>query len=415
MQDSIEELEYICKLVFNLYKIPVYLFDQKEKLIYEESLGTPFNPVYPPNKALLNQLFSETKHYQFPILKETVYLEKFFSINLFANNQFNGNIIVGPILNFKMTTETIDGIFRDLDINVSKEDMVQYYNQLTVLNNFDYINMCMVLHFMIYHKKINMVDILEKNEQLEKKRIELENVASHITEQRQNNQIHTDISVEKKMFDYIKLGQSNAVREAFHSNFKQGKLGILSKTSYLRSQKNLGIVAISLATRAAVEGGLFQEVAYNLSDLYIQKLEELTEIKPVIQLMEHVLVDFAERVANSIKYKFSKPINLCLNYIFTNLYEDITLDTLAELTSLNPNYLSALFKKEVGISIRQYIHNSKVDEAKNLLNYTNYTMKEISSLLNFHDQSHFIKVFKKIEGITPKQFKNGNFDRLNSK
>jgi YesN/AraC family two-component response regulator len=206
----------------------------------------------------------------------------------------------------------------------------------------------------------------------------------------------------------VRLGQSGAIRESFHSTLKQGKIGVLSRTSYLRSQKNLGIVTISLATRAAVEGGLYQEVAYNLSDLYIQKLEELEEIKAVIQLMENVLVDFAERVANNKKYKFSKPINMCLNYVFNHLYDDITLPALAEITSLNPNYLSVLFKKEIGIPLRQYILQSKIDEAKNLLNYTSYSMKEISSLLNFHDQSHFIKVFKKLEGVTPKQYKVKN-------
>lgn len=409
MQYSRQDIEYICKLVFNLYKTPIYLFDSNEKLIYEESSGTISNPAYTSHTALLIQLFSESKHYHFPILKETVYLEKFFSINLFTDNQYEGSIIVGPILNFRMTTETINGIFKDLDIKASKDNMVQYYNQLTILSNFDYINMSMVLHFMVYHQKLNMVEILEKNEQLDKRRIELENVASHITEQRQNNLVHTDIAIEKKLNDYVKLGQSEAIRETFHTIFKQGKIGILSKTSYLRSQKNLGIVAISLATRAAVEGGLYQEVAYNLSDLYIQRLEELNEIKAVVLLTEHVLVDFAKRVANSKRHKFSKPINICLNYIFTNLYEEITLSDLAELTSLNPNYLSVLFTKEVGISIRQYIHQTKVDEAKNLLNYTNYTMKEISSLLNFHDQSHFIKVFKKFEGVTPAQFRKGKF------
>lgn len=73
---------------------------------------------------------------------------------------------------------------------------------------------------------------------------------------------------------------------------------------------------------------------------------------------------------------------------------------------MNPSYLSTLFKKEVGMSISEYVQSAKVNEAKNLLSYTSHSMSDISSLLNFYDQSHFIRVFKKYTGVTPKQFKN---------
>jgi AraC-like DNA-binding protein len=412
MLNSLEGLQYICRLVFNLHKIPIFLFDKKGNLVYEILTDFSRNPLYPSNEAIIVQLFSGTTTYGFPILKESKYLEKYFSISIYSNDQFIGTIAVGPVMNFRMTEETINGLFRDHNIIVTKEEMVHYYNHLPVLNNFDFINISMVLHYMIYQQKLELVDILQYNEILEREKNDIEQPDIHITEQLQNNKVHTDISVERKILDCVKMGRKDELRETFHAILKQGKLGILSKTSYLRSQKNLGISIIALATRAAVEGGLFQEIAYNLSDLFIQKLEELNESKEVTKLTESALLEFAERVAHSKKYKYSKPINMCQNYIFTHLYEDITLTQLADLTSMNPNYLSVLFKKEVGISLRQYIHEVKVNEAKNLLTYTSYSSSDISSLLNFHDQSHFIKVFKKIEGVTPKQFKNGNFKLL---
>ncbi|MGM7721458.1 helix-turn-helix domain-containing protein [Metabacillus sp. Hm71] len=414
MQKLLEDLEYICKLAYNLYKIPVYFFNSTGNLEYEISTNFTHNPLYPSNEDIIVQLFSGTSLHPFPIIKESAHLEKYFSINLYSNNQFNGTIVIGPIMNFRMTEETINGIFKDLNIKVSKEEMVRYYNQLPIINNFEFINMSMVLYYIIYQQKMDLVDILQKNEQLEEKRIEIEQSDIQITERRQSKKFHTDISVERKVFYFIKMGRKDELRETFHAILKQGKIGILSKTSYLRSQKNLGIVAITLATRAAVEGGLFQEIAYNLSDFYIQKLEELNESKAVTQLTESALLEFAERVGNSKKHQYSKPINMCLNYIFTHLYEDITLTHLAELTSMNPNYLSVLFKKEVGISLIQYIHQTKVVEAKHLLTYTDNSFAEISSLLNFHDQSHFIKVFKKFAGVTPKQYKNGNINSSNS-
>lgn len=160
----------------------------------------------------------------------------------------------------------------------------------------------------------------------------------------------------------------------------------------MRNQKNLSIAGITLATRAAIEGGVLPEIAYNLSDLYIQKLEELESNSDITLLTSYAIMELTERVKKGQKHKYSRPINLCHNYIFNHLYESITLASLG---------------KEVGISVVEYIHQLKIEEAKSLLTFTNYSSVEISGLLNFHDQSYFSKVFRKHTGVTPKQYKKG--------
>ncbi len=182
---------------------------------------------------------------------------------------------------------------------------------------------------------------------------------------------------------------------------------MLSKTSQLQNLKNSAIVGITLATRASIDGGLNHNIAFTLSDLFIQKLEELNEHIAVTQLIEKALLDFTERVQITKNMKNSKPINMCLNYVYAHLYEHITLSGLAKLVNMNPNYLSNLFKKEVGITLTRFIQQAKVEEAKNLITFTSHSLTEISTLLNFHDQSYFTKIFKKFTGVTPKQYKNG--------
>jgi AraC-like DNA-binding protein len=122
--------------------------------------------------------------------------------------------------------------------------------------------------------------------------------------------------------------------------------------------------------------------------------------------MVEALSDFADRVRKNRQTKYSKPINHCINYIFNHLYEHLTIGNLAELNNMHPNYLSSLFKKEVGVSLPEYVQRSKIDEAKSLLTFSDYSISKISSLLNYNDQSHFTKTFKKFTGITPKQYKN---------
>ncbi|WP_046587524.1 hypothetical protein [Bacillus sp. SA1-12] len=77
---------------------------------------------------------------------------------------------------------------------------------------------------------------------------------------------------EKKLFQCIKEGRKDEFLKLFKIIPDRGQMGVLSKKSLLRNQKNLGITVITLATRAAMEGGLHHEIAYTLSDLYIQSL-----------------------------------------------------------------------------------------------------------------------------------------------
>ncbi|MFJ7762758.1 helix-turn-helix domain-containing protein [Bacillus toyonensis] len=401
-----EDLYYICKLVFDLHKTPIYFLTNKGDLVFEISSNILHNPMYSSKEAILNELYKEQPPYTFPSLVETAFLENFFAIHLRLNDQISGNIIVGPVLYSRLSETSINGIVNDLQLKINKEEIIRYYRSLPVLNNMSFLNVSLVLYYMLYQKQLDIADILQKNMLVKKVEFEIEQPDVHISEQRQSTLTHIDPLAERKIFECIKQGKKEELIKNLRRLPESGELGVLSKTSHLRSQKNSAIAAITLATRSAIEGGVFPEIAYTISDLFIQKLEEIHKNEAIPPFLENALLEFAERVKNSTMQQHSKHINVCQNYIFTHLYGDITLNTL-EIVTLNPSYLSSLFKKEVGISLNEYIQRAKVDESKKLMTYTRHSISEISTLLNFHDQSHFTKVFKKHTGISPKQFKNG--------
>ena len=105
---------------------------------------------------------------------------------------------------------------------------------------------------------------------------------------------------------------------------------------------------------------------------------------------------------------YSKQIVRALDYIIGHLYQRIFIKETAEYLKISPAYLSRLFKKETGLSFREYVNKLKIEEAAALLLYTQFSDVEISSLLAFSSQSYFIKIFKKIMGITPKKYKMKN-------
>jgi len=95
-----------------------------------------------------------------------------------------------------------------------------------------------------------------------------------------------------------------------------------------------------------------------------------------------------------------------LEWIRVNIYEDISVQEIANKFSFNADHLTRLFKKKIGMSTIKYINTLKLNKAKELLCTTNQTIKEISYDLNFKDEKYFMKLFKNYEGVTPSQFRD---------
>lgn len=96
------------------------------------------------------------------------------------------------------------------------------------------------------------------------------------------------------------------------------------------------------------------------------------------------------------------------NYIDSHYSENITLDILSNLTYVNKFHLVHLFTKQMGISPINYLINKRIDESKNLLTTTNYSIRDISSIVGFSNSSYFSQMFKKIIGTSPKSYKTKN-------
>ena len=92
-------------------------------------------------------------------------------------------------------------------------------------------------------------------------------------------------------------------------------------------------------------------------------------------------------------------------YLQEHLAEEISLSILAEQFHLNPQYISQLFKSEIGVNFLAYLTNIRMERAKKLLLSTALSIGEISEQLGFGDYRVFTKVFKKSEGITPSQYR----------
>ncbi len=229
-------------------------------------------------------------------------------------------------------------------------------------------------------------------------------LAKTLLYQSENEIFHDPYARELEFYNAVKQGDLKCVEEHFSELTGDGK-GKLSDnvTNNLRYHF---IVSVAMITRFCMEGGMPSETAYTLSDLYIRKADKIHSESAIKELHRTMVYDFAERMGKIHEPTKSKVISLTMEYINKNIRTPIQLEEVAHFAGISPSYLSTLFKKETGETLSSYIQRTRVEEAKNMLKFTDTEFIDISNYLCFSSHSHFIAVFKKYEGITPKEYRN---------
>lgn len=123
------------------------------------------------------------------------------------------------------------------------------------------------------------------------------------------------------------------------------------------------------------------------------------------QLLTRYSCDILEKKKEEGHAELSASVQLAKDYINQHYSEKIYLDDLARSVCLSANYLSSIFKKELGIGIAEYINTVRCSMAKELLKTTVLSLNTIAEKTGYADEKYFQHQFKKIVGITPAQFR----------
>lgn len=219
---------------------------------------------------------------------------------------------------------------------------------------------------------------------------------------------HTSFEREFAFYNDVKNGDIDRVMQAMLP-LGAGGSGVLSEDP-IRNMKYHFIVMTALITRFCVEGGMEMETAYTLSDLYIQKVDKCVAEKEIHKLHREAVFDFTSQM-NRMKRnrRYSKAVVMAMDYIYDHLHSKISERDIAAHVSLSVSHLSRLFHGETGMTISMYIALQRVEAAKNMLQYSDYSAVDIGNYLAFYSHSHFISTFKKYTGITPGEFRKRNY------
>lgn len=137
----------------------------------------------------------------------------------------------------------------------------------------------------------------------------------------------------------------------------------------------------------------------------IYKMEDVLQ---VVQWMKTLRDGLCSVLKNKRKTYKDHVISDVQKYINGHIEDRLTLNDVAAVFGLSSNYLSALFKKSCGIGFTEYITQKKISRAKSLLLEQDLKIYEVADRLGFESAFYFSKVFKKVEGISPREYIQGH-------
>lgn len=376
-------LKQVSDTFYKRTHIPITLVDHTDKLLF---------PNYSP-------LFNYIKHFNYLINKDEYPVHVINTYQYLAASFYfkEYKILIGPCLLLGSNFENID-YFSQFQKYISAESLDSFLDAVAMFY-------MMLTHQTIETEHIPIQYIRMEHSHLETK----EKFEDNLYDRRIEDSTRDSYQFELRFLDYIKRGKKDKIDWIFSQINKTYSVSLAD--NLVDSNKIKFISIVTLMTRLAINEGVPLEKSMSLSDALIQNINKFQTSKEVVEYIRYASYEFIDLI-QSANRQGSTLIKECLSYIDTNIYEKITLENLEEVTGNSPVYISTRFKKELGITFSQYVLNKKIEEAKHLLLFTDYSFQEISTQLNFSSQSHFTQRFKNITGLTPKEYRNKNFQYL---
>jgi two-component system, response regulator YesN len=121
--------------------------------------------------------------------------------------------------------------------------------------------------------------------------------------------------------------------------------------------------------------------------------------------------DYCDLVRKRSHNGYSLLVQKALDYVSVNFSKPLNLDKLAQHCLVHPAHLSRQFKKETNMTLTEYLHTLRIKEAKLLLKKERTSIEWIAGTVGFEDAAYFTRVFKKLEGVTPTQYRNSEAEQ----
>lgn len=318
------------------------------------------------------------------------------------------DLFIGPAFTSPVSEALVGKVMEESKAPLEyREALAELLYAIPIISHPQFLRYLVFLHLCLNGKEAQVEDFYaEAQETTTKRETSILDVA---IDAKENEESRSSYAFEKELYHHIEHGDSKRLQSFLERTQEFPSEG---KTAYtpLRHAKNQFIaLAAKVAVLAAIPGGVDEERAYQLTDLYMRECEQMQTIEEVHRLQYIMLMDFCDRVgAAKLPKGVSSEIYRCMTYIQSHTNMPIGVEDVAEEIHRSSSYLMRRFRAELGMSVGDYITKCKLEEACDLLVYGDRSLAEISAYLGYSSQSYFQNVFKKQFGLTPMQYRNQN-------
>lgn len=387
------QLKYFVSKLTHLFEFGVFLYTGNQVVCLSEN--TKDNPLL-SSSELREILLKRAMQQKMPV----IYKDS-FSVCFCCIRRDTENYLLGPFCLEKLNNVDLRKYYRNYNTPIKSEKKLPIFSFTKVLAIIE-LFVAQILQTRYSDEELmngNNLTNLTFTDKLK------EQLLLEIKEEEEEFYHHT-YQEEQRLLNYIREGRTEDA--LVYSNNLDEYVGRLS-SSNINHRRNGAMVSITLCTRAAIEGGVSPAAAYHLSDYYIRKCDESTNIIAITEYRNQAIIELTKRVQQSQQeYRGSSYVEQCKDYIKKHYREKIYLKNVADNMGISQSYLSKLFFKETGVNFQEYIMQYRIEKAANLLIHSEKSFAEIGEYVNMPSQSYFGAVFKKYMGLSPKVFRDKN-------
>lgn len=384
-------LTLMLKYFFRLSHLPLAVYE-KDNLILSLAVH-PFTP-NPISDCIFELAESEPeKHMDITLEKHNLIC------GFIRDKKSNSLIVVGPAVEFTFAEAHSFVVLKDMKQPVNRsQELVNFFSKIP--------NMSLVT---FYHN-LTFLNYIINEEQTEDdymdKRIEDMLGYGEELELQKRPMVRSIGTAEFQLLSCVEFGDLKSLDQVMRFQIPQESGMGRAADNSVHSIRNIIIASVAVIARQAAKGGMDYEEAMNLSDKYLQKLDVISDYDGILEIWGEAIYDYTSRV-NKIRSLSSDSylVQRINGYILHHIYGTLTIEEIAEHMNKNISYLCRVFKSNTGRTMRDYIAEIKIEEAKKLLSYTEDEILKISLDLGFSSQAYFTTVFKKRCGMTPAEYR----------
>lgn len=384
------DYEYLCDNIGHLTSIPTRVYRNND--LKSSYANIEFVPDLV--SLLWDDIQSDDEPIQYHIIQEVLY---FGVVKIERSNQL---FIIGPTSHIPVSSSQVIDILKSLREPLSRQrELGQFLADIPNYPLENFLHILGLIHYILNNEKITIQEIVQKKSD----RLPLLPLAKD-REVSGESHIHNTFELEKKLVAAITYGKTAELRSMLQAP-PTGRIGTIAHDD-LRQRKNALICSATLASRAAIAGGVPHEIAFSLSDSYIQKAELLQDHTSITQINIDMLITFCQEVEKVVCHgSKSKLVIDTSRYVIANIDRMITTAQISDNFNMSREYYCKRFKEETGITVNEFITEQKLNEAKRLLESSDLSIVQISVNLGYSSQGYFQNIFKKHTGMTPLQYR----------